>query len=622
MEPTALAVAAADAVVKEALKTGTAPLLNAVGKAGKKASDNLVVLLQLGFHDYMKVSYEKCRLFKSILPPSQPRDILNNYIHADIKIGQRTIPDFALFEEPTKGKSFVLTGLAGSGKSMLLKYFVASYFENPRGPTPLFVELRRLNKFTSRNLLSFIRTDCVSSKNQISEEQFSIALRGEVFSLILDGFDEVNDEFKGEVQDQILEIRRLYPDLMIAISSRPDARFRGWTNFSVYEVQELDKEKCIRLIDSFEYDSGIKKRFKDRVQANLWETHRSFLEYPLLVSIMLLTYEEFADIPNRQHVFYRQAFDTLFVKHDSDKEQYQRVLKTGLQLEEFRIAFAAFCGLTYLKQKISFDEDSLINFVSKASKYGVNSGELKAPFNESKFVDDLFNAVCMLQHDGLETTFVHRSFQEYFAAYFAIRLPSDKMSKVLDAFSDRFNDQSMAMAFDMSREIVEQSWSISKIETLISKLSDVRKTSIERFSIFTDHITISNDDVVKPNGVKITSLHHGSMLSLCEAIGKLYSIKIGVEEVFSFFYRLDQPIYIDKVLDVANSSLPNYDIISSVYRKESGGDSLEMASENQWWFSILGGDELVDRMVAALEKARRAIKNRDRKADAIIEELL
>lgn len=618
MEPTVVAAAVTDAVVKEALKTGTAPLVRGVSKLGKKAVDNLVVALQLGFHDYMKVSYEKCRYFKSVLPPSQPRDILAHYINAKITAGEAVIPDYALFEEPTRGRNFVITGLAGSGKSMLLKHFVASYFSAPRGPTPLFVELRRLNKFTSRDLLSFIRADCVSASNQVSEAQFDLALRNGVFCLILDGFDEVNDDFKGEVQEQILGIRRLYPELFIAVSSRPDPRFRGWSSFAVYHMKELDKDTCIQLIDSFDYDQGIKKRFRERVNKSLWDTHKSFLHYPLLVSIMLLTYEEFADIPRRKHVFYRQAFDTLFVKHDSDKEQYERQLKTGLQLEEFRSSFSAFCGLSYLKSKISFDDDALAKFSQMAAKYAVNAGDIKAEFRGDDFKSDLFNAVCMLQTDGLETTFVHRSFQEYFAAYFAIRLPSDKMMKVLDAFSERFRDQALLMAFDMSKEIVETSWALPRIDHLLSLLDDKSKTAAERFGYFSPSISLDHKD----GDLSVQSIQNGAGLHTIHAIGDLYSINVKTDDIFLFLTAFEDPVIIDRILSPENGRQKHFKTLQRF--REHGGARLDLPlrDDSQWWFEILGGDEFINQITSRLEKLRKTIRTRDRRADAIIDELI
>ncbi len=74
---------------------------------------------------------------------------------------------------------------------------------------------------------------------------------------------------------------------------------------------------------------------------------------------MLLTYEEFAEIPHKMHAFYGQAFDTLFQKHDAQKEQYQRKTHTQLTRESFKECFSVFCAMTYLEQRFSFSEEEL-----------------------------------------------------------------------------------------------------------------------------------------------------------------------------------------------------------------------------------------------------------------------
>lgn len=606
----------ANEAAREALKSATAPLSRLAGSLGKSVVDQLVVQLQLGFHDYMRTSYEKCRHFKSVLPPSQPRDILAHYQQAEISNGRATFPASVVFENPYHTKSSIITGLAGSGKSMLLKYFVASYFVHPRGPIPLFVELRRLNKFTSRNILSFIRSDCVSAANQVSEEQFGLALRGGVFTLVLDGFDEVNHEFKDDVQAQILEIRRLYPDLSIIISSRPDPRFRGWPSFEVYHVNELDQKRCLDLIDSFEYDKGLKKRFAAQVKSGLWNSHSSFLQYPLLVSIMLLTYEEFAEIPRRQHVFYRLAFDTLFSKHDADKEQYQRSVKTGMQLEEFRNSFSAFCGLSYIKQHVSFDDEKLNHYCELASKYAYNAGDIKKPFDAAAFISDLFDAVCILHKDGLETTFVHRSFQEYFSAYFATRLPADKMAKVLDSYAHRLFDEVLEMAFEMSREVVEASWTLPTIDGLLAVFADDKRSAKEKFWYIINVIGVKKDK----DGVSIASFGHNDPFALLQAIGTLYDADVTASDIFAMPRRFGD---VEKMAMMSDGT-SEY-TLAGAYNYDTPSDrtgSEDLVPDDGLWFEAVGAEKWIAHVTSVLVKLRRQISSRDRKGDEIIAELI
>ena len=103
---------------------------------------------------------------------------------------------------------------------------------------------------------------------------------------------------------------------------------------------------------------------------------------------------------------------------------------TGLPKEEFKASFSAFSAMSYLDQKFSFDAASLEKTAEIALKYTLarNGGPARG-ITPKQFVDDLQESVCMLQPDGLETTFVHRSFQEYFAAAFVTGLHGSKIKK-------------------------------------------------------------------------------------------------------------------------------------------------------------------------------------------------
>jgi hypothetical protein len=48
---------------------------------------------------------------------------------------------------------------------------------------------------------------------------------------------------------------------------------------------------------------------------------------------MLLTFEQFAEVPLKMHVFYREAFEVLAKRHDASKGAYKRALKTGLSVD-------------------------------------------------------------------------------------------------------------------------------------------------------------------------------------------------------------------------------------------------------------------------------------------------
>lgn len=335
---------------------------------------------------------------------------------------------------------------------------------------------------------------------------------------------------------------------------------------------------------------------------------------------MLLTYEEFAEIPRKKHVFYRQAFDTLFQKHDANKEQFQRKIKTGIQLEEFRSCFAAFCGFSYIKEVFSFDDESLSDFASKAAKYTKNSGDIAADVKSQEFIDDLFEAVCMLQKDGVHTAFVHRSFQEYFAALFATKLSPENMIKFLNQYSLRFSDSAVSMAFDMSKEVVETEWVGPTIQHLLAILTDEKMTPVERYSKFIPSVSFLRRD----QGVGIGMFTHGEHLSTLEIVLKLYP-EAKIHRLYNFGSDITGEEISKALLLKKNSKRKGYD--NFVELLSGDPESLyhtcsNYSSDDQWWFDAVGGTAALDHLVVGLSKLGKAIQVRDKRASIIIESML
>jgi hypothetical protein len=64
---------------------------------------------------------------------------------------------------------------------------------------------------------------------------------------------------------------------------------------------------------------------------------------------MLLTFDSYAQIPDKLYIFYSNAFETMFFKHDATKSGFKRQLKSDLSFDDFKNVFSIFCFHTYMK---------------------------------------------------------------------------------------------------------------------------------------------------------------------------------------------------------------------------------------------------------------------------------
>ena len=181
--------------------------------------------------------------------------------------------------------------------------------------------------------------------------------------------------------------------------------------------------------------------------------------------MMLMTFDQFAHIPDKIHIFYEQAFETLFFRHDAIKQAaFRRKMYTNIAINDFKNCLSALCISSYAKEKFSFTEFEILDGIRAAARFA------KLNFDERDYLSDLLESVCIIQRDGLFLSFTHRSFQEYFASSFISRSPSISVGPLLDRLCRRVQDSVVSMAFDMNRTLIEREWILPRLRDLTGKL--------------------------------------------------------------------------------------------------------------------------------------------------------
>lgn len=174
---------------------------------------------------------------------------------------------------------------------------------------------------------------------------------------------------------------------------------------------------------------------------------------------MLVTFEQTGHIPTKRHLFFERAFDALFAVHDASKEGvYKRKTYTNLSVDEFRNFMAAFCIIFYLKSRQAFSPVEFRETVQIALRLEKRFADLE------DITSDLIESTCLIQHDGIDYNFTHRSFQEYFAAVFITRDPAFSAGKLLERIYSRINDDVVELAFSINKGFVEREWIIPQLE--------------------------------------------------------------------------------------------------------------------------------------------------------------
>ncbi|GAI55388.1 unnamed protein product, partial [marine sediment metagenome] len=245
--------------------------------------------------------------------------------------------------------------------------------------------LRELNH-TRATLLEIVSEVLRENGLQTDNTYVRRALKEGHFLLLLDGLDEVAVTRREQLKREIRKLASKYPHSPLVVSSRPETDLSGWEGFTLWEMIPLSLTEARELIKRIPSDSAIKKQFLQDLK-DLFEEHQSFVSNPLLLSIMLLTYGQSADIPRKRSVFFNQAYEALYERHDVRKEGFRRQRKTDLDIQDFKRVFSAFSIQTY-------DDSALTMSRSGSRKYLEESKHMcHLEYQVNDYLDDALQAV-------------------------------------------------------------------------------------------------------------------------------------------------------------------------------------------------------------------------------------
>ncbi len=419
------------------------------------------------YKSYLKTAIKKHSKIKTILYNDRPVYLYDFYVDINVNNKHEETETKKIENLINISKNILITGTAGCGKSTLMKHLFLNSLDTNKY-IPIFIELRRLNKPRTK-LMQLIYNTIQTLKFSLEEKYFIQSLNSGKFIFFFDGFDEIDEEIRAEITQEIHDMSDAYSENCFIITSRPDDEFISWNSFTEFKALPLELPKAKQLISNIDYDNEVKQKFIEQLD-NLFDEHKSFVSNPLLLTIMLMTFNQYASIPNKLHLFYGQAFETLFCKHDATKGAYKRRIFTNLSIDDFLYVLSCFSTLSYYSRDFSFSLKQVIDYLNMAKKLtNIN-------FREEEFLKDLQKSVCILVKDGLTYTYTHRTFQEYFTALYISKctknIQKDLLTKLAKRNSLSINlDKVYEFLFEMDRALFEENFVMPQLIRLNKQLN-------------------------------------------------------------------------------------------------------------------------------------------------------
>lgn len=394
---------------------------------------------------------ERLARITTVAFPNHPVAIDSIYVPVTL---ERSSPEacFVVDGYPTdlleNEKKIILVDGAGMGKSTLSRVlYIRAITEQKQ--LPILIDLRRLNR-SSR--IESLLGEQFGIKPHQHEMLCELLLKKPVL-FIFDGFDEIADTEKSEVSRIIRHFVDRSAEANFIITSRPELIFSDYTDFSRFKIRGLSTDLAYELIrkygSAFEAEECAKALI-DALKAKHDEAVHSFLQNPLLTSLLFRTYDYKSIVPVKRSLFYKQVFDALYEAHDLNKETaYVRAKRTGLHQDDFHSVLRAIASLFRQKKVVEVSTSDFLAMARVVSKS--QCPDLK--FSPDDLLHDVTHAVPLFTKEGDLVRWSHKSLLDYFLAEFLLR----DYSKPKDEALQRLAFGSEALANENLLSLIQES---------------------------------------------------------------------------------------------------------------------------------------------------------------------
>ncbi|MDO7849012.1 NACHT domain-containing protein [Hymenobacter sp. M29] len=368
--------------------------------------------IEESFRAYLTRAYQKFCIMNILVFPNQqiiikdiyqPLTLVSNKDHRSFKINAFERGYIEPYER------ILLSDTAGMGKSTLMKWIGASIIEQNLS-IPILIELKRLGD--KHKVIDEICTQLGDIFGDFDKEVIAHLINQGEFTFLLDGFDEVRNEYRGAVIEDIKDFIQKSGNNWYILTSRPESALTAFGDFQVFNIRPLTPDESYQLIKK--YDGVNLNKVGDQlirdIKGKLAQV-REFLVNPFLVSLLYKTYTYNKDIPSKKTTFYEEVYGALYKHHDLSKDGFKRNKKSGLDFQDFRAVVNQLAFDTAKAGEVEYSEQELIKLLDD-----VRPKCAGITFKSSDFAEDIELNVPLFNREGNVLKWAHKSLQDFFAA--------------------------------------------------------------------------------------------------------------------------------------------------------------------------------------------------------------
>lgn len=451
---------------------------------------------------YISNCVNKISKLKTILYTEKPVDFYSIYVCNDICLDLDFKDRVKDSEIPLKsatpkklidryGNFLTISAPGGSGKSMFLKHmmlceyrFKGEKWMDSTGLVPVLLTLKDFNK-KHDSIESFIFERMKKYDPNLDQSIIKKDFSKGIFMFLFDALDEVENNLLDEFITQLDDFSAQYDSNVYILSSRPNSICNSLTSFTALRLLIFSEREGEKLINNFtDFDKQKRDEFNKRTftHPKLRYQSNNIEGNPLLLTIKFMIFMQTNKILESGSAdFFDAAYEALYTTHDQIHNHFtNRVYKTKLEMDELKKAISEFCYLTYFQFKYTFRRSEIDEFIEEMK----TAKEFN--FNTSAFIRDLKDNLSLLVVEDGIYTFIHRNFQQYFAAFYLSRqkksfFTNDIISLIDNYSAKRYQRDSILYEAKNGKGKLFYIFYDCEISTLLDMAHQIRPDKIEKF---------------------------------------------------------------------------------------------------------------------------------------------